>query len=78
MVKSYNISKSNRFGSPHIHMKWKPPDSTVPKSEMFTQDYVMRLEFEKLEDGRLPGKIYLCLSDEMKSFVAGSFSAILE
>ena len=33
----------------------------------------MRLEFGKLSGGKLPGKIYLCLPDQEKSFIAGTF-----
>ncbi|MCP4683259.1 MAG: DUF898 family protein [Desulfobacterales bacterium] len=76
--KSYNITKTGGSGSPHVHMKWKPENSAVPESEMFVQDYVMRLDFGTIKNGRLPGKIYLCLPDDMRSFVAGGFSAIME
>ena len=38
----------------------------------------LRLEFGQESDGRLPGKIYLCLPEEGKSFVAGTFSAYVE
>ena len=35
----------------------------------------MRLEFGPKTDGRLPGKIYICLPDEEKSVVVGKFEA---
>jgi uncharacterized protein (TIGR03067 family) len=38
----------------------------------------MRLDLGRRKDGRLPGKIYLCIDDEEKSFVAGSFEAEVE
>lgn len=76
--KSYNISRTSGFGSPHIHMKWKPENSKVPKTKIFTKDYSMRLNLGTIKNGKLPGKIYLCLPDEMKSAVAGSFTAIVK
>jgi len=74
--KSYNIASTSGFGSPHIHMKWRPKNSKTPKSRVFMKGYSMRLEFGKTQDGKLPGKIYLCMPDEMKSYLAGSFTAI--
>jgi regulator of sirC expression with transglutaminase-like and TPR domain len=73
--KSYRISRTSDLGSPHIHMKWKPEKSKVPKTKVFMKDYSMRLDFGTIKNGELPGKIYLCLPDEMKSVVAGSFNA---
>jgi len=76
--KSYNISRTSGFGSPHIHLKWKPENSKVPKTKIFTKDYSMRLNLGTIKNGKLPGKIYLCLPDEMKSVVAGSFTAVVK
>ena len=76
--KSYNISRTSGFGSPHIHMKWKPENSKVPKTKIFTKEYSMRLNLGAIKNGKLPGKIYLCLPDEKKTVVAGSFTAIVK
>ena len=76
--KSYNISRTTGFGSPHIHMKWKPENSKVPKTKIFTKDYSMRLNLGTIKNGKLPGKIYLCLPDDMKTVVAGSFTAVVK
>ena len=73
--KTYHIPRNSDSGSPHIHMKWKPENSKVPKTKVFLKDYSMRLDFGTTENGEIPGGIYLCLPDEMKSVVAGSFSA---
>jgi tetratricopeptide (TPR) repeat protein len=76
--KSYNIASTGGFGSPHIHMRWKPKNSKTPKSTVFMKGYSMRLEFGKTQDGKLPGKIYLCLPDELRSYLAGSFIALVK
>jgi len=38
----------------------------------------LRLKFGKRKDGRLPGTIYLCIDDKEKSFVTGTFEAVVE
>jgi len=48
-----------------------------PRTDLFPK-VTMRLEFGKRKDDRLPGKIYLCIDDKEKSFVAGSFEAVVE
>jgi hypothetical protein len=37
--------------------------------------YALRLEFEPVADGHLPGRVYLCTPDEAKSVVVGRFRA---
>jgi RNA polymerase sigma factor (sigma-70 family) len=49
----------------------KPRTDLLPK-------VTMKLEFGKRDHGRLPGKIYLCIDDKEKSFVAGSFHATVD
>ncbi|MFC1699834.1 hypothetical protein ACFL1I_07785 [Candidatus Omnitrophota bacterium] len=73
--RTFDITKTTGFDSPHIHMKWKPEDQTTPETAIFMEDYAMRLEFGGQTDGKLPGKIYICLPDEEKSAVAGEFLA---
>jgi len=41
----------------------------------YTNGYAMRLQFGQLVNERLPGKIYLCLPDDEKSYLVGSFIA---
>ena len=73
--KSFNITKDKGFGSPHIHMSWKVEGKDVPETKIYMKDYAMRLDFGKRQKGGLPGKIYLSLPDDFKSYVAGSFLA---
>ena len=75
--KSIYITEKSGFGSPHIHMQWKPRNKKVPQTKIFTTDYAMRLDFGRVKDGKLSGKIYLSLPDKMKSYVAGTFTADL-
>ena len=62
----------------HVHMKYQVNGKDVPETETFMSDFSMRLEFGDRSDGKIPGKIYLCLPDEDRSVIVGSFEAILE
>lgn len=73
--RTFKITKSQGFGSPHIHMKYKQKDQNTPKTDIFMKNYTMRLEFGKKENGTLPGKIFLALPDKDQSFVNGTFHA---
>jgi hypothetical protein len=67
---------TKEFGNnPHIWMKWKEGGEATPKQRSFMDRYALRLEFGTLSGGKLPGKIYLCVPDKEKSFVAGTFEA---
>ena len=76
--KTFNVEYEHGYNAPHIHMKYRKEGKKVPETEMFMSKYAMRLEFGQIEGGALSGKIYLCLPDEEKSFVAGTFRAALK
>lgn len=62
-------------GQPSIHFHIH---STKPLGVgSHSKGYAMRLEFGKEKDGSIPGKLYLCLPDEKKSWIAGSFTLTL-
>jgi tetratricopeptide (TPR) repeat protein len=73
--KTYAVSKESGFGSPHIHMKWKQQGKDLPQTKIWMNEYAMLLQFGKRNGGEMPGKIYLCIPDERKSYVAGTFTA---
>jgi hypothetical protein len=43
--------------------------------DAFEGGYALRLEFGDLAKNHLAGKIYLCLPDESKSYIVGTFNA---
>ncbi len=49
-----------------------PEGEKFPKTQMFGE-YAMKLEFGKAADGKLAGRIYVCLPNASKSVVAGKF-----
>jgi hypothetical protein len=62
------------FGVPQVHVSWKQPGGTLPETQMHLSKYALKLEVGKPQGGRVPGKIYLCLPDQAKSFLAGTFT----
>ncbi len=65
------------FSKPSVRIQWFDD----PKRKFMTgipTNYVMRLEFGELKGNALPGKIYLCLPDPMKTFIRGKFVARVE
>ena len=77
--RKFAVQEDTDFGkSPHVHMSWRPKGETMPKTRMYMEGYLMRLEFGRISSGRIPGKIYLCIPDFKRSFVAGTFSAVVK
>ena len=71
--KSLEITPTNAPPVPQVTLTWKDEGSNVPSKELFPKGYAMKLEFGTVAEGRLPGKIYLCVPDAEQSFVAGNF-----
>jgi len=59
---------------PKVVLRWKDEQEQDRKQD-FTSGYALKMIFGEAVDARIPGKIFLSLPDEGKSFVAGSFEA---
>jgi hypothetical protein len=63
---------------PHVHASWKKGGGALPEPQMhlgkYALKYALKLEVGKPEGGQVKGKIHLCLPDEARSFLAGSFA----
>lgn len=59
---------------PRIVLRWKD-DQHEAVARDFTNGYVLKLTFGQPNNGRMPGKIYVGLPDDEKSFAAGTFDA---
>ncbi|MBA4150603.1 MAG: hypothetical protein H0X66_21020 [Verrucomicrobia bacterium] len=71
---TFEVTKEFQSGAPQIVKKWR----TGPRlfgQKNFSTGYMMKLEFEKVAGGGLPGKIYIALPDPEKTVVAGHFIA---
>ena len=65
---------AGRTNAPKVVLRWKD-ESDRAAQQVIKVGYAMRIEFGQAAGGRLPGKIYLCLPDHGKSWVAGTFEA---
>jgi hypothetical protein len=63
---------TNAQKAARVSLRWKDGNQTM--RDTFDGGYAMRLEFGALANNRIPGKIYFCAPDEMKSYVAGTFN----
>ena len=74
--RSFEVNTNHAGLAPSVSLFWREGDLRV--MEMFTNNFAMKLEFGKISGSKLPGKIYLCLPDEAKSCVAGTFTAEIQ
>jgi hypothetical protein len=58
-----------------VKMNWHENGSSATSSKAFEGGYAIKLNFGQRTNDDIPGKIYLCLPDAEKSFVAGTFTA---
>jgi hypothetical protein len=71
--KSFEVGTNQAGFVPMVSLVWR--DGNMRVTETFTNGFAMKLEFGNISSNALPGKIYLCLPDEAKSCVAGTFTA---
>ena len=74
--RSFEVGANHAGFAPGVSLFWREGDMRV--MEMFTNGFAMKLEFGNVSSNQLPGKIYLCLPDEAKSYVAGTFTAEIQ
>jgi DNA-directed RNA polymerase subunit RPC12/RpoP len=71
---SLNVT-TNADKAANVILRWQ--DGGEQQKTNFSDSYALRLDFGQPIGNRLPGKIYLCLPDEGKSYLAGAFIADL-
>jgi hypothetical protein len=59
---------------PKIVLRWKDEQQKAVTRNI-NNGYALKVAFGDAANGRIPGKIYISLPDENKSFVAGTFNA---
>jgi predicted RNA-binding Zn-ribbon protein involved in translation (DUF1610 family) len=64
----------DRPRAPRVVLRWKD-EQQKPATENFNSGYALKIVFGQATNRHMPGKIYLCLPDPAKSFVAGTFDA---
>jgi ribosomal protein S27E len=68
-------STDNDNTNPHIKITWNEGD--VAQASTFNKGYGMKLQFDQAINRTISGRIYLCLPDASKSYVAGTFKVRL-
>lgn len=68
---------AEREKSPAVRLRWKDAQGKQVTSKI-AGGYALRLVFGQAANGRMPGKLYLALPDDEKSFVGGTFDAEIQ
>jgi len=64
----------DRPRAPRVVLRWKD-EQQKPVTENINRGYALKVVFGQATNAHISGKIYLCLPDPAKSFVAGAFNA---
>jgi hypothetical protein len=64
-------------GTPHVHYRWRDPDTGEVETEIVMSGYDLRLEFGAIEDGHLTGTLSFSIPDQ-ETEVSGRFRAKVE
>jgi hypothetical protein len=59
--------------APRLVKRWL--QNARQQSKIFTNGYVMKLEFEQTANNQIPAKLFVALPDDEKTFVAGTVTA---
>ena len=68
------LIKSTTTNAPLVNLRWKDAQG-LPQTQSENDGYALRIEFGRPVGNQLPGKIYLCTPDDMKSWLVGAFNA---
>lgn len=64
---------TNNTRSPRVLLRWK--DGEKAATQTIKSGYALKLDFGPISANRLNGQIYICVPDDDKSCIAGSFQA---
>ncbi len=68
---SCEIQPADSSANPRVKLTWNEGD--VIQSATYGKGYGMKLQFAQVVNRKVSGKIYLCLPDDSRSYVAGTF-----
>jgi len=74
--KTIEVSSERAPPLPKVVLRWKTEQDKA-LTQNLTQGYALKLVFGTPLEGRMPGRIYIALPDDSKSFIAGTFDAEL-
>ena len=73
--RSFNASTGDYSGVPHIHVSYKVPGKSLPKTEIITDRYMLRLKFDKRKADTIQGEIMLEIDRDIPAKLRGRFIA---
>lgn len=73
--RSYEFQPAADTNAPAVEITWS--DGGESQSETFSNGYALKLQFAKAVKRKVRAQIYLCLPDDDKSYVAGTFVVTL-
>lgn len=73
--KTVEIPADRQPPVPRVVIRWKDEQQEPITHNVGSGGYALKVVFGDAANGRMPGKLYLSLPDETKSFVAGTFDA---
>lgn len=62
-------------GITRVSLYWQPESGYAKEEAAIRENLSARIEFGKVKDGKLPGRIILALPDKAQSWIAGTFVA---
>ncbi len=74
--KTIVVRPDRRSPLPEVVVRWKD-EQNQEMMERLGSGYALQLVFGQAANGRMPGRIYLALPDESRSFAAGAFDAAI-
>ncbi len=74
--KSLEVAPDRAPPLPRVDLRWKNEQGQGVK-QTFHTGYALKLAFGRPVDGRVPGTLFIALPDSEKSFLNGSFEAVL-
>jgi len=72
--KTIEIPTNREPPLPKVVLRWRDEQQQEVRKNI-AGGYALRVAFGEVASGRIPGRIFICLPDESKSFVAGNFEA---
>ena len=72
--KTVEVSPDRSPPVPRVVLRWKDAEGKAV-TRTFHEGYALKLEFGDAVANRMQGSIYLCVPDDSKSVIAGTFEA---
>ncbi len=73
--KKFELPNVSGFNTPKVVMKWEDAAKLRMPMRLFDNSFAIKLEFGKMVDGKIHGKVFISVPDGRKSFVTGAFDA---